>query len=157
MSYSPPLPLPSPELEKKGRRSRIVAVILGLAVELIGLMIFILILTIVRYVIFRTSGGSAGGKIVPLNSFLTGQLILLSIGLCFTILGAYVAARFANYSEYRVVLAVGILSILIGEGISFAFRLHQLPLWHRLLCDLLTIPAVLFGGYLGATQKRRIL
>ncbi len=74
-------------------------------------------------------------------------------GLACTVLGGYVAARFANHSEYANAFAVGVASLVFGELVIIAFS-QELPLWLRLVGDLAVVPAALLGGHLRVLQKR---
>jgi hypothetical protein len=74
-------------------------------------------------------------------------------GLGCTALGGYVAARFANHSEYANAFAVGVASLVFGEAVLIAFS-AGLPLWLRLAGDLAVVPAALVGGHLRMLQKR---
>jgi hypothetical protein len=82
----------------------------------------------------------------------TFQLVGLAGGLTCTALGGYVAARFANRSEYATAFAVGLASLVFGEAMVM-FSGQTAALWMRLAGDVLVIPAALLGGHLRAMRK----
>jgi hypothetical protein len=80
------------------------------------------------------------------------QWFSLLVGLCFTGVGGYVAARTANHREYFHALLVGIVSLVLGE-LMVGMSPEGYPLAQRLVGDLLVIPAALLGGHLRLNQK----
>jgi hypothetical protein len=80
------------------------------------------------------------------------QWLSLLIGLCFTAVGGYVAARAANRREYFHALLVGVVSLVLGE-LMVGMSPEGYPLAQRLVGDLLVIPAALVGGHLRLNQK----
>ena len=81
------------------------------------------------------------------------QLFGLAGGLACTALGGYVAARFANHSEYANAFAVGLASLVFGE-VMMLVSPTDYALWLRLAGDALVIPAALAGGHLRTLQRR---
>jgi hypothetical protein len=80
------------------------------------------------------------------------QWFSLLVGLCFTVVGGYVAARAANHREYFHALLVGVVSLVLGELIV-GISPESYPLAQRLVGDLLVIPAALVGGHLRLNHK----
>jgi|ERR1043166_16283 hypothetical protein len=78
------------------------------------------------------------------------ELASVLYGTAFTVLGGYVAARIANYLEYRTALWVGVISLLFGEVMQPLNP--DYPMWARLVGDLIVIPAALFGASLKVKQ-----
>jgi hypothetical protein len=135
------------------RRSSLLAVVLGFLADIGGTMVFGFVLAIVGGVGLAASGvdpRSAEAIVERSAGFL---LLGLAGGLVCTALGGYVAARFANHSEYANAFAVGLVSLVFGE-VMMLVQPQDYPLWLRLLGDVLVIPAALVGGHLRALQKR---
>jgi hypothetical protein len=100
------------------------------------------------------AGGASPEEIAAFVDRSAGWLLVgLVAGLACTALGGYVAARFANHSEYANAFAVGVASLVFGEAVLIAFS-QELPLWLRLAGDLAVVPAALVGGHLRMLQKR---
>jgi len=69
------------------------------------------------------------------------------VGLGFTVLGGYVAARVANQREYYHGLLTGVVVLAFGELMT-NLSPEGYPLAYRIIGDLLAIPAALFGAHL---------
>lgn len=82
------------------------------------------------------------------NGFLIASLI---VGLCFTILGGYVAARVAKKGVYQNSAMVGVIGVLL----EFLFAGSTLQ-WFDVAGIVTVIPAALLGGYLARTQVNRL-
>ena len=81
------------------------------------------------------------------GAFLTISLLL---GLAFTGLGGYVAARVARRELYLNAGLVGVISLLLG--LLFG---GQAPFWFEAAGVLLIVPVALYGGYLADRQLAR--
>jgi len=150
--YTPPgAPVKDPP--GAGRRSSLLAVGLGFLVDIGATMIFGVLLAIVGGATLA-AGGAAPAAVEAIVERSAGfQLLGLAGGLVCTALGGYVAARFANQSEYANAFAVGLASLVFGEAMLLV-QPQDYPLWLRLLGDALVIPAALVGGHLRMQQKR---
>jgi len=149
--YTPPgTPVKDPPDAR--RRSSLGAIALGLLADVGGSIAFGTVLQIVIGIVFAVGGAppEAIGELARSPGF---QLVGVAIGLAFSVVGGYVAARFANHSEYANAFAVGVLSLLSGEAILLLLP-DDYPFWLRILGDLMVIPAALLGGHLRALQKR---
>ena len=135
------------------RRSSLVAIGVGFAVDIVATLVFSTILGIAAAAFF-SSGGESLVEIADRIDRSPGlQLIGLAGGLACTALGGYVAARFANQSEYANGFAVGVVSLLFGE-ITIQFAAVPLEWWLHLASAALVIPAALVGAHLRMQQKR---
>jgi hypothetical protein len=150
--YTPPgSPVEDPP--DRRRRSSLGAIVLGFLADIGGTIIFGIVLSIVAGA-GLAAGGAAPGEIDAMVNRSAGyQLIGLAGGLACTALGGYVAARFANYSEYANAFAVGLASLVFGE-VMMLVSPEDYPLWVRLAGDALVIPAALAGGHLRMLRKR---
>jgi len=150
--YTPPgAPVKDPPSSR--RRSALGAIALGFGVDVGATMVVSTLLSVVAGVSLA-AGGSSPEEIASLVDRSAGWLLLgMVAGLCCTALGGYVAARFANHSEYANAFAVGVASLVFGEAVLIAFS-QELPLWLRLAGDLAVVPAALLGGHLRMLQKR---
>ena len=79
------------------------------------------------------------------SGFLITSLI---VGLGFTALGGFVAARVAQKEIYLNAGLVGVASLLIG-----LFFGSDGPIWFNIAGFLLVIPAALYGGYLADPES----
>ena len=150
--YTPPgSPVKDPP--SAGKRSAVGAIALGFVVDLVGTMIVSVVTTFVTGVALAAGGASPAEIAETIQQSSGYHLIGLAGGLACTALGGYVAARFANHSEYANAFAVGVASLVFGEAMVLVFG-TELPLWLRLLGDLLVIPAAVVGGHARVLQKR---
>jgi len=150
--YTPPgSPVKDPPNAR--RRSSLGAIALGFGVDIAATMVVSTLLSVVAGVSLA-AGGSSPEEAAALVDRSAGWLLAGMLGgLCCTVLGGYVAARFANHSEYANAFAVGVASLVFGEAVLVAFS-QDLPLWLRLAGDLAVVPAALLGGHLRTLQKR---
>jgi len=75
----------------------------------------------------------------------SGEFLLVSliVGLSFSALGGYVAARVAKREIYLNAGLVGVVSVLIGLTMG-----AEAPPWYTIAGYVLVIPAALFGAHL---------
>jgi hypothetical protein len=150
--YTPPgSPVGDPPEARK--RSSIAAVALGFFADVGATMIFGLVLAVVGGVGLAASGADPRTVDTVVERSAGFLLVGLAGGLACTALGGYIAARFANHSEYANAFAVGLASLVFGE-VMLLVQPQDYPLWLRLLGDALVIPFALVGGHLRALQKR---
>jgi len=134
------------------QRSTPLAILLGLFVDIGGTMVFSIVAATVASILLVQSGvgpEDLGGALAESTLF---QIVGLAGGLTCTVLGGYVAARFANRGEYATAFAVGLASLVFGEAMML-FSDQTTALWLRLAGDLLVIPAAVLGGHLRMMQK----
>jgi hypothetical protein len=152
MSSDPYLPPGAPlgDRDDRNRGSTLWAVFLGVLTDVGGSIAGGIALTALLPGMSEPGPGSAPSQLpVPGDGYLWLSLL---VGLCFTGLGGHVAARVANNREYYHALLVGVASLVIGE-LMIAMTNEAYPLAHRLIGDLLVIPAALVGGHLRRKQK----
>jgi hypothetical protein len=133
-------------------RSTPVAIVLGFIVDVGGTMVFSLVAATVASILLVSSGTAPEGLAAALEESGTFKIVSLAGGLACTVLGGYVAARFANRGEYATAFAVGVVSLLFGEAMML-FATETAIWWMRLAGDLLVIPAAVLGGHLRVLQK----
>jgi hypothetical protein len=150
--YTPPgAPLRDPPGAR--RRSALGAIALGFIVDILATAVVSTVVSVIEGVSLA-SGGTPPEEIAALVDRSAGWMLVgLAGGLACTTLGGYVAARFANHSEYANAFAVGVASLVFGEAVLIAFA-GDLPLWLRLAGDFAVVPAALVGGHLRMLQKR---
>lgn len=73
------------------------------------------------------------------------QLASLALGLLFTAIGGYAAARMVRGTERIQAFGVGVVSTLIGFTVVFASP-ESSPFWLQAASLMLTIPAAFAGG-----------
>jgi hypothetical protein len=133
-------------------RSTPVAIVLGFIVDVGGTMVFSLVAATVASILLVSGGTTPEGLAAALEESGTFKLASLAGGLACTVLGGYVAARFANRGEYATAFAVGVASLVFGEAMML-FTTETATWWMRLAGDLLVIPAAVLGGHLRVLQK----
>ena len=133
-------------------RSTPVAIVLGFVVDVGGTMLFSLVAATVASILLVSGGTAPEGLAAALEESGTFKLVSLGGGLACTVLGGYVAARFANRSEYATAFAVGVVSLIFGEAMML-FTTETAIWWMRLAGDLLVIPAAVLGGHLRVLLK----
>jgi hypothetical protein len=143
--YQPP-EAPLRDREDRRRRSTLWAVFLGVVTD-IGGSIAAGILMLFLFPITGTPMPSSDPSASPAEGYLWATL---AVGLCFTALGGFVAARVANNREYYHALLVGVASLIIGE-LMIGLGNDAYPLAQRLIGDVLVIPAALMGVH----QRRK--
>jgi len=133
--------------------SPVKAVLVGFAIDIVGSVIGGTVLA-VAWGILLGAGGASGEEIDRFfresDTFIWASL---GVGLGFTALGAYVAARIANRAEYRVALMVGLCSLAFGELMLHALGSADYPEWARLVGNLLVLPVAFLGGHLRVLEK----
>jgi hypothetical protein len=156
VSQSPYTP-PNAPIEDRGPEdagSTLKAVAYGVLTDLVGTTVAGVALLIVFSTILLGQGHTPDGLAAELLDSSTYMVVSLGVGLSFTVLGGYVAARVANRREYWHALIVGIIVLVIGELMVSADP-TSMPLSIRIIGDLLVVPAALFGAHLRRTAKER--
>jgi ABC-type glycerol-3-phosphate transport system permease component len=149
--YRPPgSPVRDPQATPQ--RSTPLAVLLGLAVDIGGTMVYSVVAATVASILLVQDGVGPENLGRALAESSTFQIAGLAGGLVCTMLGGYVAARFAGRGEYATAFAVGLASLVFGEAMML-FSAGETALWLRLAGDLLVIPAAVLGGHLRMMQK----
>ena len=151
--YTPPsAPVSDRDPERTGATWK--AVLFGVTTDLFGTTIAGMVL-LVLFSGMLVAQGQAPEDISPMllqsNQYLFLSLV---VGLSFTVLGGYVAARVANHLEYRHGLIVGVIVLIIGE-IMVSGDPTGIPLSIRVIGDLLAVPAAVLGAHLRRAAKRR--
>jgi hypothetical protein len=140
--YEPPrAPLQDPPQRKT--RPNLLAIIIGALVDIITTTVVGTLFSIG----FAIAVGSEGMKPEQFQELLQGSNAFMvtayGLGLCCSVLGGYLCARFANQNEYANGLAVGIIGVISGELMSSGSG----EAWVHVL-GLLTIPAALLGAHI---------
>jgi hypothetical protein len=149
--YTPPN-APLQDRAPDGVGSTLKAVAFGVLTDLVGTTVGGIVLVVIFSSILIGQGHtpeSLGPLLTDSGAYL---VVSLAVGLSFTVLGGYVAARVANRREYWHALIVGIIVLVIGEVMVSADP-TSMPLSVRIIGDLLVVPAALFGAHLRRTAK----
>ncbi len=151
--YTPPsAPVGDRDPERTGATWK--AVLFGVTTDLFGSTIGGMVL-LVLFSSMLVAQGQAPEEISPMLLQSNQYLFLsLAVGLTFTVLGGYVAARVANHRERRHALIVGVIVLIIGE-IMVSGDPTGMPLSIRIIGDLLVVPAALLGAHLRRAAKLR--
>jgi len=129
------------------KRIRVIALIAGLATDLIGTIIVSAVVTFA----FMMLPSSSGQRLETfLQTLLSDPLFLAigyAVGIAFTLLGAYIAARMSRPYSMLNTLIFGVISTLL-----IVFFGSMYPVWYNVLSILTVIPVSLVPGYLLARQ-----
>jgi len=151
--YTPPsAPVQDRGPERTG--STLKAVAFGVLTDLLGTTLGGVVLVVVFSSVLIGQGHAPdrlGALLVDSSAYLA---VSLAVGLSFTVLGGYVAARVANRREYWHALIVGVIVLVIGE-VMISADPTSMPLSIRVIGDLLVVPGALFGAHLRRAAKER--
>ena len=152
--YTPPsAPVHDRDAERTGATWK--AVLFGVTTDLFGTTVAGMVL-LVLFSGMLVAQGQTPEQISPILMQSDGYLFVsLVVGLSFTALGGYVAARTANHQEYKHALIVGVIVLILGE-IMVSSDPTAMPLSIRVIGDLLVIPAAMLGAHLRRAAKLRM-
>ena len=116
------------------------AIFSGVAVDIVGTLT-------VATVLFgaMAAAGIAEEEIAARMRGISGLMLMLIIGLGFTLIGSYIAGRTAGQSE----ILHGAIVAGIGMVLGLFFREPGLPLWYEAVSFAAMIPIGIAGGYIG--------
>jgi hypothetical protein len=128
------------------------AVVLGIAADLAAT--FVATMAVMTFL-----GIGAGVKDLPEeearqlieSTFQEPKYLLLGglLGLLGTVVGGYVAAKFADAAPLLNAACVGLFGVVLG-----IFIIGESPLWFAVIGILLTLPAAIAGGILWRNRNR---
>jgi hypothetical protein len=151
--YTPPS-APVRDRQPEGVGSTWKAVTFGVLADIAGTFLAGLLLLVVLGSVMVSRGASPEELDRTLLQSDAYLLFAGVIGLGFTVLGGYVAARVANQREYYHGLLTGIVVLVFSEMMT-SLSPEGYPLAYRIIGDLLAIPAALFGAHLRKSAKLR--
>jgi hypothetical protein len=125
------------------KRIRIVALIAGLATDIVGTILYSIALCVVFVVRHAHIGERPEVIVQKLTSDVPFMLVGYLGGIGFTFLGAYVTAKLSRPNSVFNAFIFGLIGTLAG----FLF-ISINPLWYTILCELTILPVSLIPGYL---------
>ncbi len=130
---------------QKIRKLKFKAVLFGFLVDTVGTLA-------AAFMLFSAMAarGLSEAEITTRMHGPSGLLLILILGLGFTVGGGYVAGRTAKQEEILHGLAVAMLGIVLG----LFFREPGLPLWYEAVSFAAMIPAGMAGGYFASGKKQ---
>ena len=138
--------------DEKG--SRLLAVMIGCLIDLGG-SIFVGMAATFCYGLFLGIQGvpydEAMTAITKLHEQPLVMMVLYPVGFGLSVLGGYVCARIANYSEYRCALIQGACSFLYG----FTIGMGTQPFLKSFLLSILSYGCVLLGAFIYVKMKKK--
>jgi MFS family permease len=126
------------------RRLRFKAILLGVLADTIGT----LIVATALFLALAAAGLPEAEIIVRLRGF-SGLMLMLILGLSFTLIGGYVAGRTAG----RIEILHGAVVAAIGMVLGLFFREPGLPLWYETVSFAAMIPIGMAGGYIARERN----
>ena len=148
--FAPPRPDSSVKSPKRG--SPVVAVLAGVAADIGGTFLAVILVGIVIAATLGLQGMSQeqiGEVFEQVHPASWESILGYIVGLAFSVLGGYVCARVAGHSEYKlaaIVAAIGAVLGLMGSG--------QMSPGLDLLLTFLSVACVMAGAWLGAARNR---
>jgi uncharacterized membrane protein len=139
--------------QDRPRGSPVKGMILGLLVDIGGSMVAAFILFFAWAIWLGASGLDAEAitQAIAENDPMSGiSLIGYAVGAAFSWLGGYVCARVAQETELRCAAVVAAVSATLALAMG-----SELPLPLNLLLAMLTVGAVMLGGWTGAQRNLR--
>jgi hypothetical protein len=130
------------------KRIRIVALIAGLAADLVGTITVSAAIVFGFVVLHRSSGQRSADLARTLETNSLYWIAGYVYGTAFTFLGAYIVARMSRPHSVLNTIVFGIISTLL---IVF-FDPSAYPVWYIVLCVLTIMPVSLVPGYLLARR-----
>ncbi len=121
------------------RGLKFTAILFGFLIDTIGTLLFASLLATLL-----ASKGLSEAEIIARMQSLSGLLLMLILGLGFTVLGGYAAGRTARQAELLNGAAVAALGMILG----LFLRDPGLPPWYEVVSFAASIPAGVWGGYL---------
>jgi hypothetical protein len=125
------------------KRIRILALLAGLAADIIGTVLFSIAITLVFLVMRRSGGESPQAALQKLTTDTLFLFVGYVGGIAFTVLGAYITACMSRPHSVLNTFVFGVISTLL-----VVFFATMYPLWYNVLCVLTIVPVSLVPGYL---------
>gem|GEM_PF-6052647 len=136
------------EEQKSVRRFHFLGVLLGVSVDNLGTFVSTAMIGSAYF-----AGSSIDTNDLSAVYANTSLLwILLIVGLFWTFLGGFVAAKVARRAEVFNASIIGVIAAAIG--FDSMLTNHEVPLWFELLGFIIIIPVSLLGGYLALRRRR---
>jgi MFS family permease len=134
--------------------SMVKAILLGIVTDIGGTYSVSFLFLILLSFTLGAGGGESGevSRLMAESDVL--RAMLFAIGMGFSVLGGYVAARVANRTELNASLLCGVCVVITGALLDAWFG-NGGQTAGQLALTLATIPAALFGGWLRKRNKRR--
>ena len=121
------------------RDLRFKAIVWGVLVDTVGTLV-------VALALFQAlaAAGMSEADIIARMHGVSGLLLMLILGLGFTLIGGYVAGRTAG----RLEILHGAIVAGIGMVLGLFFREPGLPLWYEAISFAAMVPIGMAGGYI---------
>ncbi len=122
------------------------AIVWGVLVDTVGTLIVATALLLAM-----AASGLPEAEITKRLYGLSGLMLMLIVGLGFTLIGGYVAGRTAG----RIELLHGAIVAGVGLVLGLFLREPNLPLWYETISFAAMIPAGMTGGYFAREGKAK--
>lgn len=134
--------------QKSERKFHFLGVVLGVAVDNLGTLITNAIIGSLYF----ANRPVNEQDVSAIYSNVALMLLLMVVGLFWSFLGGYVAARVARRAEYFNAAIIGV----IGAAIGFDSMLTNAntPLWYELIGFFVIVPISLLGGWVALKRKK---
>lgn len=134
--------------QKSERKFHFLGVLLGVAVDNLGTLIS----TALIGGIYFANRPVDEQDVSVIYSNVGLLLLLLVVGLFWSFLGGFIAAKVAKRAEYFNAAIIGV----IGAAIGFDSMLtnDSIPLWYELIGFVVIVPVSLLGGFVALKRKK---
>jgi len=153
--YAPPAA--NVEVAEARRGSAVKAVVVGLAVDIGGTIVFGFIASI-AYGVYLGAAGASPDEMEKAMATMTYDsplgIVLTMVGCLFSVLGGYICARIARHSEYRlglIMCAASLVLVALTGGFGSGEGTHAAVMG---LLVLVTLAATMVGIHLGVRRNR---
>ena len=128
-----------------------IAVLFGVITAISLFILIFLILIIINVIISAIGYDTSPSLSTALMYSISGKIVVLIVSTLSICWGGYVAVRLARSSVFWNSFAVGCIFLILDIMISGLLPPSiSMPLWEFLIGFVVTIPAALFGGYIGS-------
>ena len=145
----------SEDLNYDYKGSRVKGLIYGLIID----NVFSLISVTLIGLIIGTLGYLNGVPNENIELFFTDNtnilITFIANGVLFSIWAGYITAKTINYSEYKFVIALALISLILGQALKFVYfgTFDELLEWNVIVSYVLYVPSLLFGAWMWVSKK----
>ncbi|MBD0380701.1 hypothetical protein [Paenibacillus sedimenti] len=133
--------------QKSERRFHFLGVLLGVSIDNLGTFVSTALIGSAYF----AANPVNGNDLSQIYSNVGLLMVLLAVGLFWTFLGGYVAAKVAKRAEVFNASIIGVIAAAIGFDSMLTSR--DIPLWYELIGFIVIIPISLLGGYLALKKN----
>ncbi len=134
--------------------SPVKAIGIGILVDIIGSLIVGVIITIIYAIILANTGVSTEeikNRLANVDPYSIFSMIGTTLGCFVSLFAGYLCAKTVNYSEYKFVAIMGLISATLGVAISGPYY----SITENIILIILTFASVLLGARVHVNDKAK--